>query len=88
MGFLLKRISGEVLEDSIKGVETIKQSGLAWTIVRGPMLKDAPRNGNYKVGYAGKGMGRTLSRGNFADFILKVLTDETYLHKMPAVSDA
>ena len=87
MSFLLKTLSRKVYEDSIKGIETITASDLDWTIVRGPMLLDEPYNGNYRAGYVGEGMSGRLSRGNFADFILKQLEDDTYLHKMPVLSD-
>ncbi len=87
MGFLVRTLSRDVYEDSLHGAEIVTQSGLDWTIVRGPMLKDAPFDGNYQLGYVGDGMNRTLSRGNFADCILSQLQDETYLHKIPAASD-
>lgn len=87
MGFLVRTLSREVFEDSLRGAETIRKSGLDWTIVRGPMLKDASFDGEYQLGYVGDGMNRTLARGNFADCILNQLEDETYLHKIPAVSD-
>jgi uncharacterized protein YbjT (DUF2867 family) len=88
MGFLVRTLSREIYEDSLRGAETVLQSGLDWTILRGPMLKDAPFDGSYQIGYVGDGMNPSLSRGNFADCILSQLEDETYLHKIPAVSDA
>ena len=87
MGFLVRTLSRKVYEDSLQGAEIVKQSGLDWTIVRGPMLKDAPFDGDYQLGYVGDGMNRTLARGNFADCVLGQLEDETYLHKIPAASD-
>lgn len=87
MGFLVRTLSREVYEDSLQGAEIVKNSGLDWTIIRGPMLKDGPFDGNYRLGYVGDGMNRILSRGNFADCVLQQLKDETYLRKIPAVSD-
>jgi putative NADH-flavin reductase len=87
MGFLVRTLSREVYEDALRGAEIVKNSGLDWTIVRGPMLIDRPVDGDYRAGYVGAGMNRTLSRGNFADFILKQLDDDTFRHKIPAVSD-
>lgn len=57
------------------------------TIARGPMLQDAPYNGKYWVGFVGKEMGRTLSQGNFAHFMLTQVEEKGWVHKMPAVSD-
>jgi putative NADH-flavin reductase len=87
IGFMLKLTAGRVLEDSLAGIEIIQSSGLDWTIARGPMLTDAPGSGNYRVGYVSKEMGRTLSREDFADFMIKQLRSDEWLHKMPAISD-
>ena len=87
IGFLLKLTAREVLEDSLRGVEMVKASGLEWVVARGPMLTDEPGSGEYRVGYVNSEMGRTLSRENFADFMLKEIESDEWLHKMPAVSD-
>jgi putative NADH-flavin reductase len=66
----------------------VKQSSLDWTIVRPPYLTDGPQTGNYRHGFAttdtrirGK-----ISRADVADFMLKQLIDNSYLHKTPGVS--
>jgi putative NADH-flavin reductase len=66
----------------------IKQSSLDWTIVRPPYLTDGPRTGSYRHGFSttdtriqGK-----ISRADVADFMIKQLTDDTYLHQTPGVS--
>ena len=87
IGFLLKLTAGKVLEDSLGGIEIIKSSDLDWTIARGPMLTEEPGSSKYRVGYVTKEMGRTLSRENFADFMIKQLESDEWLHKMPAISD-
>jgi putative NADH-flavin reductase len=87
MGFLVKTLSRQVYQDSLRGVQIIQDSGLDWTIARGPMLRDAPYNGSYQVGYVGVNMSGTLSRGNFAHFVLEQVDDLSYLHKIPAISD-
>jgi putative NADH-flavin reductase len=53
----------------------VKQSSLDWTIVRPPHLTDGPHTGAYRI-----------SRADVADFMLKQLTDDTYLHQTPGVS--
>lgn len=88
MGFLVRTLSRQVYEDVMRSVEVVQNSGLDWTIARGPMLVDAPHNGRYQVGFVGNGMNPRLSRGNFADFVLKQAQDDTYLHQLPAVSDS
>jgi putative NADH-flavin reductase len=66
----------------------VKQSSLDWTIVRPPHLTDGPRTGVYRHGFTTtdtriKGK---ISRADVADFMLKQLTDDTYLHQAPGVS--
>ena len=66
----------------------IKQSTLDWTIVRPGNLTNGPRTGSYKHGFAADDRSITLkiSRADVADFMLKQLTDETYLHRTPGIS--
>ena len=84
---LLKLTAREVLEDSLAGAELIQNSELDWTIARGPMLTDDPGTGQYRAGFVSGEMGRTLSREDFADFMLKQIKSSEWLKKMPAVSN-
>jgi len=66
----------------------VRQSSLDWTIVRPPHLKDGPRTEVYRHGFPTtdtriKGW---ISRADVADFMLKQLVDDTYLHQTPGVS--
>lgn len=66
----------------------VRQSSLDWTIVRPPHLKDGPRTGVYQHGFPTtdaqiKGW---ISRADTADFMLRQLADDTYLHQTPGVS--
>jgi len=66
----------------------VTQSSLDWTIVRPPHLKDGPRTGVYRHGFSTtdariKGW---IARADVADFMLKQLIDDTYLHQTPGVS--
>jgi len=84
---IMRFVARDVLEDSARGIEIVQNSELDWTVVRGPMLQDAPYDGKYWVGFVGKEMGRTLARGNFAHFMLKQVEDRTWVGKMPTLSD-
>ena len=66
----------------------VRESSLDWTIVRPPHLKDGPRTGVYQHGFStsDKGIKGWISRSDVADFMLKQLTDNTYLHQTPGVS--
>ena len=66
----------------------IKDSALDWVIVRPAALTNGPRRGVYNHG---DGIGhwlftRKISRSDVADFMLKQLTEKTYLHMTPGVS--
>jgi len=66
----------------------VKQSELDWTIVRPPYLTKGPRTGEYQHGFptSETRIQGKISRADVADFMLKQLTDNTYLHQTPGVS--
>ena len=66
--------------------ELIKASGLDWTIVRPGGLTDGPHTGTYRSGLDPTIKGGRVSRADVADFVLKQLSDQTYLHQTPAVT--
>ena len=87
ISFLLKLISKDVLENSLRGAEIIRSSQLDWTIARAPMLTDQGRQQGYHASFVGTEMGRTLSRENFAAFMLDLAESDDWVHQMPAASD-
>lgn len=82
----LKLLQRDVLEDAERHAGVLRESGLDWVIVRGPVLNDGPRTGEYRVGYVGKNSGSKISRADVADFMLKQLTDDGHLRAAPMVS--
>jgi len=87
INFLLKILSRYVYEDMVQTVAKVRASDLDWTIVRVPMLTNDPQTGKIQIGYVGKGMSARISRADMADFILKQVNDNTYLHKAPTISN-
>lgn len=85
--FALKTLSGAVLQDALGHVNVIKSSNLDWVIVRGPRLTEGPRTDKYRVGWVGVNTSTSISRADLADFMLKQVIDNTYLHKLPMISD-
>jgi nucleoside-diphosphate-sugar epimerase len=83
---LLKLISPEVLKASESYVRSISESGLDSTVARVPRLRDGERTGAYRTGTLRLGPGQTAARADVADFMLKQLADDTYLHQMPMIS--
>ncbi|MDM9382360.1 SDR family oxidoreductase [Chlorogloeopsis sp. ULAP01] len=74
--------------DHVKQENYIKQSHLNWTIVRPGAFIDGNRTDTYRHGFPGtdKTSKLKISRADVADFMLKQLTDDSYLHKTPSVS--
>lgn len=82
----LKALSSEVLQDALGHAALIEQSQFDWVIVRVPMLRDGPHTGTYRIGWVGINTSTHISRADVADFLLKQITDDTYLHQLPVVS--
>lgn len=66
----------------------VKQSDLDWTIVRPGAFIDGERTGQYRHGFPGtdKTTKLKISRADVADFMLKQLLDDAYVHKTPGLS--
>lgn len=84
--FALVTLSGDVLRDAEAHAEIIRRSNLEWVIVRGPMLTEGERTGQYRVGWVGVNTGPRIPRGDVADFMLKQLNGTSYLRQAPMIS--
>ncbi len=68
--------------------EYIKNSTLDWIIIRPGGLTDGPHTGHYRHGFSinDTTVKIKISRADVADFMLKQIDDDTYLHKTPSLS--
>ncbi|MEU2255680.1 SDR family oxidoreductase [Nocardia xishanensis] len=84
-GLLLRR----AYHDHVEQEAYVRASDLDWTIVRPSAFTDGPRTGSYRRGFPGSERGLTLkiARADIADFLLEQLTDSTYLHRTPGISN-
>ncbi len=66
----------------------IKESSLEWVIVRPSRLTNGAQRGNYRHGAQinKHALGKSISRGDVADFMLEQVTDNSYLRQTPGVS--
>lgn len=66
----------------------IKESQLDWIIVRPVTLTDGEHTGSYQQDFTADNKTVTfkISRADTADFMLKQLVDNSYLHKTPCIS--
>lgn len=84
--FLLKRISPQVLDDAVNHLDVLRDSGVDWTVVRGPRLTDSPATGSYRVGWVGVDASTQIGRADLASFIVTQLDDRRFIHELPFVS--
>jgi len=84
--FLLKTMAPQVLDDAKGHLAVLRESGLDWTVVRGPRLTDAPATGSYRVGWVGVNASTQIARADLATFILSQLDDRQFIQELPFVS--
>ena len=84
--FIMGIFAKTILEDAKAHAEVLKKSGLDWVIVRAPRLTDEEKRGDYRVGWVGMKGGTQLGRADLADFVLKLVEDDSYDGQMPFVA--
>lgn len=77
-----------VFKDHVVQEAIVKRSSLDWGIVRPAAFIDGPATGNYKHGFPSteKKLTLNISRADVANFMLKLLTDDTYLRQTAGLS--
>lgn len=85
--FLLpKMIGAERLQEAERQEEIIRQTNLAWTILRPPRLVDSPVTGRYQIGTGLKtGFSSSLARADLATALLDQLDNDAFVRKCPSV---
>jgi len=78
----------DVLKDHVLQEEYIKDSKVAWTIVRPSAFTDEEGTGNYLHGFdsSQKDLEFKVAKADVAEFMLSQLHDDTYLYQTPGVS--
>ena len=70
--------------DHVRQEEFVHQSNLDWIVVRPSRLTDTARTGTYKAADPlFIGPNAHIARADVADFMLKQVNDDTYVHKTP-----
>ncbi len=66
----------------------VRESNLNWTIIKPAAFTDGEKTGNYLHGFStnDKSIKLKISRADVADFILKQITNKSYLLKTPGLS--
>jgi putative NADH-flavin reductase len=87
MVFLIKRLLRPTLDDHRRALDELSGRDLQWTAVRPMALTDGARTGEYRVAEQGLPRGGTrISRRDVADFMLKQLDRQEYVHQVPAIA--
>jgi putative NADH-flavin reductase len=86
--FIIPLLLRNIFRDKEVQEQYIKQSNLDWIIVRPAALTNGPRTGVYRSGFSTteRTIKGKISRADVADFMLKQLTDDTYLRQTPGLS--
>jgi putative NADH-flavin reductase len=87
MALLVKSFLRATLEDHRRALDELSSRDLEWTAVRPLALTDGARTGAYRVVERGLPRGGTrISRADVADFMLKQLDTDQYVHRVPAIA--
>lgn len=86
--FIAPVILGRVIADHESQEQLIRESGLDWTIVRPGNFTEGTRTGDYQHGFehADRSLKLKISRADVADFMMRQITDRSYLHRAAAIS--
>jgi putative NADH-flavin reductase len=86
--FIIPLFLRNVFRDKEAQERYIKQSSLDWIIARPAALTSGSRTGVYRHGFSttDRTIRGKIARADVADFMLKQLTDDTYLRKTPGLS--
>ncbi len=76
------------MADHERQERVVRQSNLDWTIVRPSYLTDGPLTGTYLHGFSvtERNLKGRIARADVADFMLKQLEDNRYVHETPGLS--
>jgi putative NADH-flavin reductase len=83
----LRAVMPAVVRDHREQARLVEASGLAWTLVRGPVVfTDGPHTGRYQAGPITPQTGARVSRADLADFMLATASDGMFVRELPVVS--
>lgn len=83
---LMKTALRKAMEDKERQEKLMRNSDLDWIIVRPGGLTNDPPTGDYTFGVDKEIVAGQISRADVADFVLKQLQSDTFLHQTPAVT--
>jgi putative NADH-flavin reductase len=83
---VLDRAMGQLRPDDVAQARVIASSGLDWTVVRAALLTNGPRSRRCRACAIEGAAGWRIARSDIAAFMLAVVTDGSYMRRMPFLS--
>lgn len=84
---VIRMILGNVIDDHRGAAKIYRKAGFDYTIIRPMQLKDGEATGNYETAKSGLPKARKpVTRADVADFMVKVVTDESYFKTSVAIA--
>ncbi len=84
--FGIRRLAGPMVRDKFREYELFRDSGLDWTLVRPPRLKDSGATGKITHDAHRATGSSTITRADLAEFVADLIDRPSYLHQAPFVS--
>jgi putative NADH-flavin reductase len=85
---LARRMMSGLYEEHRKMLEELRRRDLDWVAVRAVILTNRPARGHYRVVLEGiPRWGAFISRADVAGFMLRQLTSNEFVRKMPAIGN-
>ena len=81
---VVRALAGNVVEAKQRELDVIAGSDLDWIAPRPPRVVDGPRTGTYRAGSTLAS--NRITQGDLALFMVRQLTDDTYVRQAPFVS--
>ena len=76
-----------LIDDKNRMEPIIMNSILDWTIVRCPNIVETSPKGNVHATLDGKGLKLSITLGDMAEFMVRLLSDDTYSRQAPSISN-
>ena len=83
---VVRLLARHVVAAKQREFDLIRRSAVDWVAVRPPRVIDGPLTGSYRAGDVALGPRSRISNRDVADFLLRQLTDDTYVRQAPFVS--
>ena len=79
-------VFGHAYDDKSLQEQLIKESELDWTITRPGVLISGPRTGHYRIlSESSQWRNGIISRADVAEFLIRQIKDQTYIHETPVL---